>query len=1307
MKRPRRTRDLAVFGAAVLLAAFALPVLCLAAGNLNGTITKNGAPMSTPYTPFVDVMDSQYGFHTQAVDINGYFALPGLPNGAASVDAYASETRYIGHRNANILPDQTVATDFDWSVGSVSGSVTRNGAPLTAAVIEVADCNNNWYQATTNSLGQYTVQDVTAGAVSVYCRDSQGQWLGYQTATVTREGVVTVNFSVLSTGTVTGEVRKNGALAEGARIDVLDYGGNWHTAQTNGSGAYSIPDVAAGNGTAYCYTPGAVFVESRAVTVPDGATATADFSWTTGAIQGTVTKAGATPPELVGAWIRTGRGEEATTNAGGFYSMESLSGPTTLSCYSPDGYLVGSASTTVPASGTVTVDFAWGIGAVRGTVTRAGGPLAGALVRVSTSDGQVYHDTTQSDGNYRVDDVASGPVTATAWTPEGGNMGQRTGTLAGSGELVLNFTESSAAADPDPFTPTGAPDSKTIITVSTITNQTGLSLNLLGMTNGWSWIYYGWIPLNEMPTDPGIYKAEWSAEGNSPYGENTIWVDDDYRIIVYDSLWQELPYLEGIVRVRGVSSLSESPSVLKPGTDTTVISAACAPALTDQLEVRIKREPTGVLLRTLPLSGLQGAPSVQWDGKDGTGDYVAGGNCNLEVWHTVTGKQYYPTATLHVLPGVTSVTATPNPFTPTGANAVTFDVIANPDQGYLYLRIAPLGTVLTASETAPSSGLYRASWNGLVGSGTLLASVGTYTLEVYDRYYINKDTLAGTLLVSGVQSVTAVPRTFEPVRGQTTTITISTNAATDLHLEARILDYSGTVRTLDNVVEGPPGIYTCLWDGRNEAGSLLPPGAYTIQVYNKDSNPKARYVPTGTAEIGIGVTSVEVIPDPFIPTGCNTATIRVYAYPNQLSLDAKVTHPLFPDPVPWQGYTRYVSLGETELGSGIYEGQWNPTMWSYGTAPVPLQTSVAEPSQIVPLDPGSYSKIIADSDSIAVVVPSSSTYEWPVTQTFRLHGVSSVSASPSEFCPTADETTTITALSSEPGLRLIAEILLPGSALTLPMSEGPDGTHTCDWDGKDANGDIVYPSEYTVHIHNADCPDGVHYYPSIQVSTAGIPAVTIGRSHRLPDGTAVRMLGKTVVASMPDVGEFYIEEPNRSAAIKVIDYSFLVPLPGTKVDVQGSLGLRWDGSERVLSGNVQAEYGPALPLLPVALSNVALGGSPPSVYIPSIPGAIGLYNVGLLVQIFGRITQIGFDYSGSYYYVYVDDGSNLRDGSYTDAEENVGVRIVCDPTGYNTGDYLTVTGVSSRFVTEFGQIAKRVLTRDSQDVVLLKAATGP
>lgn len=90
-------------------------------------------------------------------------------------------------------------------------------------------------------------------------------------------------------------------------------------------------------------------------------------------------------------------------------------------------------------------------------------------------------------------------------------------------------------------------------------------------------------------------------------------------------------------------------------------------------------------------------------------------------------------------------------------------------------------------------------------------------------------------------------------------------------------------------------------------------------------------------------------------------------------------------------------------------------------------------------------------------------------------------------------------------------------------------------------------------------------------------------------------------------------------------------------------------------------------------------------------GASDANNIGLLITATGKVTQKGGDY------LYIDDGTNLKDGTLTGIEENVGVRVICNPAGYDSGDYLIVTGISSCFKNGTA-LARRILPRLPEDI---------
>ena len=209
----------------------------------------------------------------------------------------------------------------------------------------------------------------------------------------------------------------------------------------------------------------------------------------------------------------------------------------------------------------------------------------------------------------------------------------------------------------------------------------------------------------------------------------------------------------------------------------------------------------------------------------------------------------------------------------------------------------------------------------------------------------------------------------------------------------------------------------------------------------------------------------------------------------------------------------------------------------------------------------------------------------------------------------------------------------------------------------------------------------------------------VSQAKGLPDDSPVELVLKIVTAVFANY--FYVEEFDRSSGIKVIPAEMPAGIaPDDEVCVVGTVQTNPVDGERFIEidiDGIASVQTTTRTVEPCALINRAIGGGDWN-YDPGtgasqkgVAGASGLNNIGLLVTTWGKVTQIG---SG---YLYIDDGSNLKDGTLTGAEENIGVRVICDPSGYISDDYLIVTGISSCFGTPSG-LARRILTRQSEDL---------
>jgi len=203
---------------------------------------------------------------------------------------------------------------------------------------------------------------------------------------------------------------------------------------------------------------------------------------------------------------------------------------------------------------------------------------------------------------------------------------------------------------------------------------------------------------------------------------------------------------------------------------------------------------------------------------------------------------------------------------------------------------------------------------------------------------------------------------------------------------------------------------------------------------------------------------------------------------------------------------------------------------------------------------------------------------------------------------------------------------------------------------------------------------------------------------KTPEGTVLTLNGAAVSASFTDV--LYVESDDRAGGIRVekIGHS---AAEDARVNVIGHLGTNSDG-ERCIQAKTVTPAAGSLDIKPVAMRNGLLGGAACGLQQGVVDFAMPMWwqhgysiatnNIGLLVATWGVVTRKGDGY------LYVDDGSALRDGTLTGEDENIGVRVLCDPSSYGVGDLLIVTGISSCFETESGKIARRILTRSSEDI---------
>jgi flagellar hook assembly protein FlgD len=606
----------------------------------------------------------------------------------------------------------------------------------------------------------------------------------------------------------------------------------------------------------------------------------------------------------------------------------------------------------------------------------------------------------------------------------------------------LTLGASSITASPNPFTPTGT--NAATITVETTPGQTGLAIVFASESGNWvydsNWNPY--LPLSETST-PGVYTASWNAMGivyitipwwNWQY--NVIMPEGDYRIYVFDAARNQFTTSEILTIKGGVSSVSASPGSFNVwNAETTLLSAEGTAGL--NLEFKIF-DASSNLARTLPASGT-GPYTAVWDGRDEGGQMLPVGTYTVQVWHTGAPARYAPYCSASLTLGASSITASPNPFTPTGTNAATITVEATPGQtGLAVAFMNPWSWVydsnwnpyLPLTETS-TPGVYTASWNAVAvivyypwsnWQYGVIAPDGDYTIYIYDAAR-NQFSTSGRLTIAGASNISVSPNPFTPGGSNFTTVTA--NGAGGLNLETWIFNSSTNVLVRKLQMEETSGTFITEWDGRDTYGNFAGANNYIFRLYPAGSN--VPYCPQTTLTVNVAVFSISTSPDPFTPTGSNTVAITVRADPMQAGLYAIVTHP--------------------QNGS-------TPTL--------PLRESGSEGTYIATWD-GKINGVIPRDGLCTVSIYDSTGNVFPMSGVLTLSSVKSLSVAPNPFEVRNGSTATITAVMT-PGLNLDARI---GTVRTLPLAASANN-YTATWDGKDNNGNFVSSGTYNVSVWNSD-----------------------------------------------------------------------------------------------------------------------------------------------------------------------------------------------------------------------------------------------
>ena len=198
-----------------------------------------------------------------------------------------------------------------------------------------------------------------------------------------------------------------------------------------------------------------------------------------------------------------------------------------------------------------------------------------------------------------------------------------------------------------------------------------------------------------------------------------------------------------------------------------------------------------------------------------------------------------------------------------------------------------------------------------------------------------------------------------------------------------------------------------------------------------------------------------------------------------------------------------------------------------------------------------------------------------------------------------------------------------------------------------------------------------------------IPEYTIGQAKQMDDNTPVVI--EDVAVTRSGQGEFWTEEPGRSAGVRVV--SPANPAEGCRVDVQGEMAD--DGPERVVMAETVVCHA-GTPITPMVLRTEDLGPGSGAGRGRSLPAD------GLLVTVMGRVTALG---AGCYY---LSDGGNVPNdtpNAASPAKVN-GLKVATTDTPPNMGDYVRVTGIVRLEAVDGGVICRLDISPENRLTII-------
>ncbi len=388
--------------------------LNLTPNTLSGLVTDSLTGLAISGAT-VSVTDSSNIVHSVSTDGTGHYTVSNLSTGPANVTVSK-----VGYSSATSSPTIVPGTNTQNAVltPNILTGVIRDAAttlPITGATVVVIDAANVTNTIITATNGAYGITNISAGIANISAAKT-----GYSSASTNSTIVVGANTQDLSLvpNTLTGQVTDSltGLAISGATVAVTDSSNVVHTATTDGTGHYGIPNLPTGPATVTVSKTGYSSATSSPIIVPgtnvQNAVLTPNIL--TGVIRDNSTSlpiSGATVVVIDNANVTN----TTTTAADGTYGVTNIATGVATVTASKSGYANASAAPTIVV-GNNTQDLNLTPNTLGGQVTDTltGLPIGGVTVGVTDSSNVVHTVSTDGTGHYSFSGLPTGPATVTA-----------------------------------------------------------------------------------------------------------------------------------------------------------------------------------------------------------------------------------------------------------------------------------------------------------------------------------------------------------------------------------------------------------------------------------------------------------------------------------------------------------------------------------------------------------------------------------------------------------------------------------------------------------------------------------------------------------------------------------------------------------------------------------------------------------------------------------------------------------------------------------------------------------------------------